>query len=120
VVSNSTTLPGVANPVSAACTGTIAFSNSAGTIGTPTTFSVTPGQFKTVTLPFSGAGLTGIRGEIRGEVSVALPTASSSGCSLVLSFETYDSTTGATHALLNGSLAGLAGSIMPAVATQVP
>ena len=105
VVNNTTTLLTPATTVATPCTGTVSFSNANGTIGTATSFSLTPGQFETVTLPFSAAGLTGIRGEIRGEVSATLPAASSTFCSLVLSFETYDSTTGATHFVLSGSLA---------------
>ena len=67
-------------------------------------------QFKTVTLPFASAGLTGIRGEIQGMV---LLNVSSSPCALMFSLEIYDSTTGATHAVLNNSLANVAVTPLP-------
>jgi hypothetical protein len=96
------------------CTGTISFSNANGAIGTPASFTVGSGQFKTVTLPFSSAALTGNRVEIQGKVSLAVST---SPCSLIFSMETYDSTAGATHAVLSATLAnvGPVGPIVPLV-----
>lgn len=93
------------------CTGTISFSNASGAIGTPTSFTVGLEQWKTVTVPFASAGLTGIRGEVQGSVSLVTSTARTP-CSLMFSLETYDSTTGATHAVLSNSLTTL-GSILP-------
>jgi len=89
------------------CTGTISFSNANGSIGTPTSFTVGSEQFKTVTLPFVSAALTGNRGEIQGKVSLALSTSAPALCSLMFSLETYDSTTGATHTVLSNSLANV-------------
>ena len=97
----STTQP----PPAPSCTGTISFSNANGAIGTPTSFTVGLEQFKTVTLPFASAALTGNRGEIQGKVSLALSTSAPTLCSLRFSLETYDSTTGATHTVLSNSLA---------------
>jgi hypothetical protein len=91
------------------CTGTISFSNSKGAIGTPTSFTMASGQFTTVTLPFASAGLSGIRGEIQGNVALITSTAAPTPCLLVASMETYDSTTGATHAVLSTSTSGVAG-----------
>ena len=96
--------------IPASCTGTIAFFNSSGQmIGTATSFTLGSQQFKTVTLPFANAGLSGSslangnRGEIQGQVSVTTSTSTYAPCSLLLSMETYDSTTGATHAVLTSS-----------------
>ena len=102
-----------------ACTGTISFSNANGVIGTPASFTVGSGGLQTVTLSFASAGLTGNRGEIQGRVSLATSSATSSTapapCSLMLSLETYDSTTFATHAVLSNAtmvLAGAPGGVM--------
>jgi hypothetical protein len=91
------------------CTGTISFSNAKGAIGTPTSFTVASGQFMTVTLPFASAGLSGIRGEIQGNVALVTATSAPTPCLLVASMETYDSATGATHAVLSTSPSGVAG-----------
>src|SRR5581483_8740483 len=90
----------------ASCTGTIAFLNASGaTIGTATSFTVTTGQTTSVSLPFTKVGATGIRTEVRGVITVTLT--SGTPCSLISSFETYDSTTGATHTYQsNGEIQG--------------
>jgi hypothetical protein len=87
------------------CTGTISFSNANGMIGTPSSFTVGSEGFKTITMPFASAGLTGNRGEIQGKVS--LDFSSSTPCSAMFSMETYDSTTFATHVVLSNSPATL-------------
>jgi hypothetical protein len=97
------------------CTGTISFSNANGAIGTLTSFMVGSEQFKTVTLPFASAGLTGNRGEIHGKVSVIVSTSPSTPCSLMFSLETYDSTEGATHLVLSNSLANVVEPFPPIV-----
>jgi hypothetical protein len=94
------------------CTGTISFANANGVIGTPAPFTLVSEQFKTVTLPFSSAGLSGIRGEIQGMVSLSTSSSTHTPCSLMFSLETYDSTTGATHAVLSNWLVNL-GPILP-------
>jgi len=81
-------------------------------IGTPAPFTLVSEQFKTVTLPFSSAGLSGIRGEIQGMVSLSTSSSTHTPCSLTFSLETYDSTTGATHAVLSNWLVNL-GPILP-------
>jgi hypothetical protein len=100
--------PSSANAVLApSCAGTISFFNANGEIGTPLPFTVGSGQFVTVTLAFSEAGLPGNRGEIRGSISLTASTSTPSPCSLLASMETYDSSTGATHAVLSTSMATL-------------
>jgi hypothetical protein len=116
VVNTATVSSGtVVTPASApSCTGIISFFNANGAIGTPVPFTVGSEQFKTVTLPFSSAALTGNRGEIQGKVTLTIST---SPCSLMFSLETYDSTAGATHVILSASLSnsGLIGPIGPIV-----
>jgi hypothetical protein len=83
----------------ASCTGSISFLNSSGAaIGSATAFTVTSGQIASASLPFSSASLSGVRGEIRGEIQLTLT--SGVPCALSFSFETFDSTTGATHIFL--------------------
>jgi hypothetical protein len=95
------------NGTAASCTGSISFLNSAGTaIGTATTFTVGAGVISSAKLPFGSSGATGTRTEIRAEVTQTFATGTSATttapCSLTLSFETYDATTGATHIYLTG------------------
>ena len=104
------------------CSGTISFFNNNGEIGTSTPFTLGSEQFKTVTLSFASAGLTGIRSEIRGNVAIAFSTSAPTPCSLLASMEIYDSSTGATHAVLSSSLAnvGLAGPVGPILPLAAP
>lgn len=90
------------NGTAASCTGSITFLNSSGTaIGSAAPFTVTSGQISGATLTFTQAGGSGVRTEIRAEVSQTL----SQGvpCSLQYVLETYDSSSGATHLYLTGS-----------------
>lgn len=88
----------------ASCTGTISFLNASGTtIGSATPFTVTAGQISSAHLPFSGAGATGTRTAIRGVVTLTLSTATPRPpCALGVSLATFDTSTGATHALVTG------------------
>jgi hypothetical protein len=81
----------------ASCTGTISFVNASGAvIGSATSFTVTSGQIASVKLAGSGA-----RAEVRGELTFTETTGSAAApCSIVSSFETYDTTSGATHIYL--------------------
>jgi hypothetical protein len=98
--------PGLMQPTTPpSCTGTISFFSANGAIGTPASFTVGEDQFKTVTLPFASAGLTGTRGEIQGKVSLTSTPSAPTRCSLTFSMETYDSTTGATHSVMSNTLA---------------
>ena len=93
VASNSST------GTAASCTGTISFLNSAGaTIGSATTVTLSSGQLLSASLPFSSAGLSGVRGEIRGQI--ALTVTSGVPCAPSFSFETFDTSSGATHIYL--------------------
>jgi hypothetical protein len=107
VVNTATSSSATGTPAPS-CTGTISFANANGAIGTPTSFTVGSGVFQTVTLAFASAGLTGNRGEIQGKVSLAISSTAPAPCSLMLSLETYDSTTFATHAVLSNATAILA------------
>jgi hypothetical protein len=100
-------------PPQPSCSGTISFSNANGAIGAPTSFTVGSEGFKTVTLPFASAGLTGNRGEIQGTVSLSISGSTPTPCSLMFSLETYDSTTFATHVVLSNSLSILIGGQFP-------
>jgi len=114
------TSPGGASATPApSCTGTISFSNANGQIGTATPFTAASGQFMTVALPFASAGLSGIRVEIQGNVTLTTSTSTPTPCTLVASMETYDSTTGATHAVLSNSLANV-GVIGPGGPIELP
>lgn len=110
VATAGTATTGTTTAATPSCSGTISFANANGAIGSPTSFTVTAQQFATVTLSFASAGLTGDRGEILGKIS--LTTAAHTPCSLMFSLETYDSTSGATHAVLNSSQA-VVGPILP-------
>ncbi len=81
----------------ASCTGSISFLNSAGTvIGTAATYTLGTNQLKSVSAPYSSAGATG-RTEVRGVVTQTVTTGSDVPCQLLLSLETYDTSTGVTH-----------------------
>jgi hypothetical protein len=92
----------------ASCTGSISFLNLSGaTIGSATAFTVTAGQISQAHLPFSGAGATGTRTAIRAVVTLTLPTATPRPpCALAVSLSTFDTSTGATHALATGGPGG--------------
>jgi hypothetical protein len=87
----------------ASCTGSISFLNSSGTvIGTATTYTLGTNQLKSVSLPYSSAGASG-RAEIRGVVTQTITTGSDVPCELLVSLETYDTTSGVTHIYLTTS-----------------
>ena len=93
----------------ASCTGTITFLDSAGaTIGSAASFTVTAGQLFSASLPYSSVGSSG-RVQIRGEVQWSAPSSSAAPCSLLSSFETFDTDTGVTHLLLGGVGGSLGG-----------
>jgi hypothetical protein len=83
----------------ASCVGSISFLSAAGTaIGSASPFTIASGQLTSASLPFSSAGITGVRGEIRGQIQLTLTAGVP--CSVTYSFETFDSTTGDTHLYL--------------------
>jgi hypothetical protein len=84
----------------ASCTGTISFLNSGGTvIGTATAYTLGTNQLKSVSLPYASAGATG-RTEIRGVLTQTVTSGSDVPCELLVSLETYDTSTGVTHIYL--------------------
>jgi hypothetical protein len=86
----------------ASCTGSISFLSSTGTlIGTATTYTLGTNQLKSVSLPFSTASASAGRIEIRPVVTQTGTTPSDVPCQLLISIETYDSTTGVTHLYLS-------------------
>ena len=91
----------------ASCNVVVSFANAAGTTitGTGGTFTVTSGQTQSVMLAGMKANTSstnGSRAEVRAVIS--LTTTRGTPCSLVDSLETFDSTTGATHVYLVGSV----------------
>jgi hypothetical protein len=75
-------------------------------IGTATSFTVGTGAISSAKLGFGSSGATGTRTVVRAEVTQTFTTTSgtaSAPCTLVISFETYDTTTGATHIYQTGS-----------------
>ena len=109
---NSSTTP-------ASCTGTITFANASGaTIGTATPFTVTSGQIFSADLPFTKGGFTGNRAEVLGTVAVTGTFPAKAPCSLQISLETFDTSSGVTHvSLSNSSLSAVA---MPTPAPAAP
>jgi hypothetical protein len=97
----------------AACTGTVSFLNAAGTvIGTPMSFTVSSGQTFSVTLPFTKAGIAGIRGEVRVSIQTTSPVKNAPPCSLESSLETFDSVNGATHVYLSNPITQVVAGIL--------
>jgi len=89
------------------CTGSISFVDSTGKAiaGTGGNFTVAAGQTQSISILGSKASTntsTGARAEVRAVVT--LNSVHGTPCSLVDSLETFDSTTGATHVYLLGSV----------------
>jgi hypothetical protein len=96
-----------ANAVAPACTGTITFANAAGaTLGSAVSFTTTSNQIFSKQLAFNELDLTGIRGEFVATVQITTTFPSKTPCAPVLSLETFDSSTGATH-IFQGNSASL-------------
>ena len=95
----------------ASCAGSFQFITSTGAaIGTATAFTLASGQSAVARLPFASAQVTGIRGVIRAVVRQTISTATPRPpCSLHLTFSTFDTVGGATHALVTGSGGGATG-----------
>src|SRR5438105_4730681 len=80
----------------ASCTGNVAFVNSAGaTIGTATNFTIASNQTFPISLAFAGSGLAGSRGEIRVVLQTTRSTTAPTPCSLLVSLQTFDTSSGA-------------------------
>lgn len=90
----------------ASCTGSISFLTSSGAvIGTATTYTLGTNQLKSVSVPYAEVGATG-RTEIRGVVTQTGTAPSDVPCELLVSLETYDTTTGVTHVYVAGGGGG--------------
>lgn len=108
------TVPASPSGAAAACTGSIAFSSTAGAIiGSATAFNVGSGQIFSVKLPYSSAETSGTRTVIRATISLTTisPVAANGTaealpppCMLAYSLETYDTATGVTHVFAPGNL----------------
>jgi hypothetical protein len=89
----------------ASCAGSISFVNAAGTtIGSPSSFTVTAGQTFSKALPYSTTAASG-RTVVRGVVSLTTTSGSNAPCSLEITMETFDTTTGVTHVYFVGDSA---------------
>jgi hypothetical protein len=89
----------------ASCAGSLSFTNAAGTaIGTAASFTLGTGQSATATLPYAQAGQSG-RAEIRAQITVTRTSGTNPPCALRTLFETFDTTTGATHVHVDGGQA---------------
>jgi hypothetical protein len=89
----------------ASCGGTIAFYDAQGTvIGTASSFTVGSGQIFSVALPYASAGGSGSRIVVRAVIMNRETIAGFSvpPCALSYSLETYDTSTGVTHAFVSG------------------
>jgi hypothetical protein len=89
------------------CTGSVAFLDSTGKAiaGTGGNFTVGAGATQSISILGSKANsssTTGSRAEIR--ATITLNSVRGTPCSLVDSLETFDSTTGATHVYVLGSI----------------
>ncbi len=105
----NTAVAATSSTTAPSCSGTISFLNASGAvIGTATKFTTASGQIVSATLPYGSIGVAGsARAEIRAEIQLttATPTANTAtpACSLSYSLETFDTTTGATHAYVPGT-----------------
>jgi len=87
----------------ASCTGSASFVNATGaTIGTATSFTIASGVTTPVSLPFGNAAISTPRSSIRAVVAVTRSTSSPTPCRLLISVETFDTSTGAGHLYISG------------------
>jgi hypothetical protein len=111
VSSNATA---ASNEAALSCNGSVAFYNAGGAvIGTATSFTLTSGQIAQVSLPYASTAPASVRELIRAVVSLNITFGDAAGCSLSYSLATFDTTTGATHAIVIG--AGISGIVTPVV-----
>jgi hypothetical protein len=109
-----------ANGTAASCTGTISFNTATGASAeTPVKFTVTAGQISSATLTAAKLGVVnGQRAEFIGSVQLTLTP--KTPCTLSISLETFDSTTGATHVYLQSPAGGPVGVAFPGGFSDVP
>ena len=88
----------VAGGTAASCVGTVAWVNAAGaTIGAPASFTTASGATSSISLPFSSAGISGARGEIRAVLTLTRSATAPAPCSALIALQTYETSSGATH-----------------------
>jgi hypothetical protein len=103
-VANLASVP-TSSTATGSCAGTVTFANASGTaIGSPAKFAVPAGQIFSVPLPFTSSGYSS-RGEILASVQQTLTIPSSIACSLSISLEIFDTSTGVTHAVVTTAVA---------------
>jgi len=101
------------NGTAASCTGTVSFLDANGKEIPKSggTFTVAAGDTQSISLLGTVVDASmGSRAEIRAEISLTITRGTP--CSLVQSLETFDSSTGATHVYLTGSIASTVASIL--------
>jgi hypothetical protein len=110
--------PANSSGTAASCSGNVSFFNAAGTaIGTATTFTVAGGVTQSVSLPFSSAGISAARGEVRAVIqTTTTATHNAAPCSLTASLEVFDST--GTHVYLSSAVAS-AGPVPVVIPVQL-
>ncbi len=111
-----------ANPATgtaASCTGTISFNTATGAAAeTPVKFTVTAGQIYSAELTAAKLGVVnGQRSEFIGSVQLALTP--KTPCTLSISLETFDSTSGVTHVYLQSPAGGPVTVLFPGGTTTL-
>jgi len=102
VVNVATAPPNVT--ATASCTGTITFAAANGspvTTNTPQKFTLGTGQVYSASLTLSQTTYSS-RGEIRAIVQQTITLPTLSACTLSMSLEIFDTSTGVTHAIMSG------------------
>ena len=104
---NQATVSNNGNANAPSCTGSVSFVDATGKAiaGTGGNFTVASGQTQSISIlgaKANASSTTGSRAEVRAVVT--LNVVHGTPCSLVDSLETFDSTTGATHVFLLGSV----------------
>ncbi|HTR36386.1 MAG TPA: hypothetical protein VMH80_10815 [Bryobacteraceae bacterium] len=104
-------------PLAPACTGTLTFTNAGGkAIGSPVNFTTSGSQILSTQLTFAELAPSGTRGEFTASVqltySAESKTPTTGPCSLVVSLETFDTSTGVTHVYLGSSVGGITTPIL--------
>jgi hypothetical protein len=112
-VANTAAISATATATAASCTGTISFNTAAGAAAeTPVKFTVAAGQIFSAELTAAKLGvINGQRAEFIGSVQVALTP--KTPCTLSISLETFDSTTGVTHLYLPNPASGQVLGVFP-------
>ncbi len=104
LVNNIIVPPNAASP---ACTGTVAFYNSSGSIiGAAAPFTIGSGNIFSATLPYAATGSPGPRTVVQAKITLtgsATGETSQPPCIIASSLEIFDTATGVTHAFVSGA-----------------